>query len=258
MRIEPLTSKYLPIFESLIQTQPERYYFFQLDRKIYPNIIEIQLIIKDSEQICGMIGLYREWNSIRIVGEKTAVETILPEINLNQWEIIFPKELESIIIERMSSPYTRTDHIRFLYNEPYSQKEWNLPNNVQKFTSQDLSEIKSLLSRADPEIWSDYVPKFDENRFWYGIRNNQKKIITIAGGWNECDISFLTCVATDPDYQRQGYSSILFNSLLPYFMVNSQQVMVETLVNKTAARNLYARLGFTSNYEYIVFHVNLK
>jgi len=168
MRIEPLTSKYIPIFESLIQTQPERYYFFQLDRKIYPNIIEIQLIINDSEQICGMIGLYREWNSIRIVGEKTAVETILPEINLNQWEIIFPKELESIIIERMSSPYTRTDHIRFLYNEPSSQKEWNLPNNVQKFTSQDLSEIQSVLSRADPEAWGSYVPKLMKTVFGMG------------------------------------------------------------------------------------------
>jgi len=58
--------------------------------------------------------------------------------------------------------------------------------------------------------------------------------------------------------QRQKYSSMLFNSLLPYFMVNSQQVMVETLVNKTAARILYAHLGFTSLYEYIVFHVNMK
>jgi len=84
------------------------------------------------------------------------------------------------------------------------------------------------------------------------------KTITVAGGWNECNITFLTCVATDPDYQRQGYSSMLFDSILPYFMVNSQQVMVETLVNKTAARNLYAHLGFTSKYEYIVFHGNMK
>ena len=258
MRIEPLISKYLPIFESLIQTQPERYYFFQLDRKIYPNIIEIQFIINNSEQICGMIGLYREWNSIRIVGEKAAIETILPGIELNQGEIIFPKDLEATVLKRISSPFTRTDHIRFLYNEPSSQKVLNLPHNIQKFTSQDLFAIQTVLSRADPEIWSDYIPKFDENRFWYGISNNQKKIITIAGGWNECNISFLTCVATDPDYQRQRYSSMLFNSLLPYFMVTSQQVMVETLVNKTAARNLYAHLGFKSMYEYIVFHVNKK
>ena len=258
MRIEQLTSKYLSMFKSIIQAQPERYYFFQLDRKIYPNIIEIQLIISDSEQICGMIGLYREWNSIRIAGEKTAIETILPEIKLNLGEIIFPKDLESIVLKRMSSPYTRTDHIRLIYNERSTQKNRSLPNNIQKFTSQDISTIQSVLSRADPEIWGSYLPKFDENRFWYGIRNNQKKIITVVGGWNECNLSFLICVATDPDYQRQGYSSILFNSLLPYLMADSQQVTVETLVNKTAARKLYAHLGFTTMYEYIVFHVNMK
>ena len=258
MRIELLTSKYLPMFNSIIQAQPERYYFFQLDRKIYPSIIEIQLIISDSEQICGMIGIYQEWNSIRIGGEKTAIETILPEIKLNQWEIIFPKDLESIILKRMSSPYIRTDHIRFTYNKHPAQKEKNFLHNVQKFTFQDLFAIQSVLSRADPEIWKAYLPKFDENRFWYGIRNNQNKIITVVGGWNECNITFLTSVATDPDYQRQGHSSKLFNSLLPYFMVGSQQVMVETLANKTAARNLYLHLGFKSIYEYIVFHMVIK
>ena len=113
-----------------------------------------------------------------------------------------------------------------------------------------------MLSRADPETWGSYIPKFDNNHFWYGISKIHKKIISVAGGCNECDISFLICVATDPDYQRQGCSFILLNSLLPYLMVDSQKVMVETLINKTAARNLYAHLGFTFMYEYTVFHVN--
>jgi len=240
MRIEPLTSDNLPAFVSICHTQPEQYYFFQLDRKLYPSIIKIQLIVNDSEQICGMIGSYSEWNSIRIVGERTAIESIIHEIELNQHEIFFPKDLEAKILKRISSPYARTDHIRLIYKTSSIQREGNLSSNIQKLTSQDLPAIQSVLSRADPEAWCDYLPKFDVNRFWYGIKDIHKKLVTVVGGWNECDTSFLLCVATDPDYQRQGYAATLFRSLLPYLMADVQQVMVETLMQKTAARNLYA------------------
>jgi GNAT superfamily N-acetyltransferase len=256
MKIEPLNSEYLSAFTSICQAHPERYYFFQLDRKLYPSIIKIQLIVNDSDQICGMIGSYPEWNSIRIVGEKPAIASVLPKIELNQYEIFFPKDLEESILKRISSPVTRTDHIRLIYNTSPTQRDENIPPHVQKLTSQDLPAIQSVLSRADPEAWSDYIPKIDNNRFWYGIKNNNKKLFSVAGGWNECDTSFLLCVATDPDYQRQGYASKLFNSLLSYLMADVKQVMVETLMNKTAARNLYTHLGFTPMYEYIVLHVN--
>lgn len=253
MKLIDLNSETISLFEQVVKVDVHLYYFLQMDRILYPEDIQIQLII-DNGKVKGMIGDYANWDSIRFVGDPNAIKAILPDVDLNRTEIFFPRKMLQEFSKLIPVSESITEHIRYLHNKKRIPHLNKISNTVTRLTSDDTPAIQNIISHADPEVWSIYKPKFHRNFFWYGIEDEYAELISVVGGWIECDVAFFNIVATHSKHYRKGYAYTMLSQLISQLQQTSTNVMVETTRDLIGAQVLYKNLGFVPKYEYLVIH----
>ena len=254
MQIQKLNSSNHQLFQDFCRNHIDEYYFFFHDYEQYPDEINISLALNNDNQIQGMIGIYPTWNSGRFAGTVAAITSLIQKYGISWNELFFPHSAKNQFLLLIKETYDLTEHLRFsLKNFPLKTQPDHF--KVKSLKREDSKNIKLILQKADPEGWSDYKPRFDNTHFWYGIFSNENCLISLVGGrirkngncrWHT--------VATDPDYQNQGYATYLLKNVITQLKPNINALFVETTTDKLNAIKLYENLGFKQIYHYHVIH----
>jgi len=254
MELIKLSPTEFPLFERVSQSEPEKYHFLQMDKILYPEDVHIYLVVDKKNIIQAMVGDYPNWEEIHLIGNEDAIKSIINKVNLDRNRIFFPKKLYSYFHELMLPPHLFEDHIRYLHDKESFGSKRPQKGILKKLTDKDTLRIQNVLCSANPELWRDYIPKFHGNRFWFGLEGHEGKLISVAGGWIECNTSFFVAIATHQNYQRRGYAYDMLSQLISVLYNESKNVLVETTRDNTAACALYEQLGFLPKYEFMVIH----
>ena len=254
MQINKLSSSNHQLFLDFCRNNIEKYYFIFHDYDQYPDEIRISLVFNNENQIIGMIGIYPTWNSGRFVGSNAAIATLIQKYGISWNELFFPHSAKNQFLPLIENPYDLTGHLRFsLKDFPIETQLCHF--KVKSLKLEDSKDLKLILQKADLEGWSNINPRFDDNRFWYGIFSKENILVSVVGGWirknGNCRWH---SVATDPDYQNQGYATHLLRNVITQQKPNINTLLVETTTDKLNAIKLYENLGFKKIYHYLVIH----
>ncbi|ERK31156.1 GNAT family N-acetyltransferase [Clostridium intestinale] len=117
-------------------------------------------------------------------------------------------------------------------------------SDVIRLGSNNLDDIKELISNSYPEAWlDDDLIKLNEN---FGIYNREK-LISFAGIHaysEEMKVAAVAHVTTHPDYRNRGYAENVVNALVRSLKNKISFIGLNVKSDNISAINCYKKLGF--------------
>ncbi len=127
---------------------------------------------------------------------------------------------------------------------------------IIKLGKNNKKELEDFFKDAYPDTY--FEPYMLDTGYYYGLLNNQSKIISVAGVHTyskEFKLAVLGNIATHPDYRGRGNSYQLVSYLLATLKESSEFISLNVKADNLNAIKLYETLGFRKciNYKEALF-----
>ncbi len=249
MKIILLDSTTEPIFWRYVEDRIEEYFFFIMDLKNYPEFTKIWMAIDDAGKIHGMLLNFKE-KHIQIRGNNEAVKILLNEIDMKSMEITILKSQKELLDSNIT-----VNKEEILLNRMVIHPGENVMKNKfipEILNESDREEIASLSRKTDPVFWGHVQGKdleFSKSHKWFGIRR-ENKIVSFAQTWIGDEVSIISIVATDPDFQNRGFATSLVASSIQELFKHSPLGLIHVRAENTPVVHTYKKNGFK---DYFIF-----
>ncbi|WP_130859524.1 ribosomal protein S18-alanine N-acetyltransferase [Gracilibacillus phocaeensis] len=119
--------------------------------------------------------------------------------------------------------------------------------DIRSMTEADMEAVKQIDRRSFTDPWPDYVYQEEltnNQHAKYFVMTNDQEVIGFCGVWMVLDEAQITNIAIDPDYQGNGYGTVLFQYVINYAIAHGIiRLSLEVRVSNTRAQAVYKKFG---------------
>lgn len=119
---------------------------------------------------------------------------------------------------------------------------------VRLMQLEDIAAIQEIEHACFTLPWSEsaFQNELKHNQFaHYMVIELEQRVIAYGGMWNIMDEAHVTNIAVHPDFQGQGWGTILLEELMrAAIFLGSTKMTLEVRVSNTRAQHLYEKMGF--------------
>lgn len=145
------------------------------------------------------------------------------------------KEKPMYFCEAVSAPQKIQDErVIDLYSPEQARKVFQLLHNIEEFDS--------MKTQTEEEFVLSKLQSIKHSKCYY-IEEDNKCVSTVSTVADTTVSAMVVAVATDPNYRKKGFASLLMNKLLDEYINNRNKSLCLFYDNPEAGK-IYHRLGF--------------
>lgn len=237
-------------FWTHVNQDPLDYFFFILDWKFQKKMTKILLALEEGE-IEGMMLIFRE-SLVQLRGSRGAVRTLLDHLDLEEVEMVAPKEYENLVLERYK-PSIRNE-IVIMHLQKGEERIMKHREPVE-LSVEDAEQIADLMKESYPDWWGDMtaerVKHFMKRMFWLGIKEDDK-VVSIGNTMFIDFASNIGVVATEEAHRNKGHATAILSALVEEIFRRCDTALIHVLKDNHPAIHTYEKVGFKPYKSYML------